>query len=751
MKTQRAFGQVVVLALLVAFGAAAGAATLLSASAQGDSVGAAEVNSEGIDVAIVYDKSGSMEFDTLCYGCWEPSEARYPDGNIYPLPWSDSTMESADHCAIHDRYHEQGGEIYVVIEAEEYSLLSADYHGWGYVPYYSFWVLQRNSYNDYWNSNVGAYGRDARGAYLSHHPYANYIDTCGLGVPCTWDDLNNGEYCRRGLPAGGPYPAPRANYDFYVPRSDYYYFHIRAQGGYHSRDRHVFWGVDRAVQGQESGFPGGPYYDGAASASWSWHRLSKGEGGNQGDTVWLHAGDHTLNLWAGGAGFDVDRFVISTDPYLESSDKNLLPNDGRTGWACSPCDPRFAGRPGGHEWTTNEPYYRPDCNVGGDPDKRDDDIYDDEQPIRNALEAAKHFVGRLDPRFDQVGYVRYSTDGEIASELQCLRRLGADNCTSDVITDTVLYELDRTSAGGYTNIAEGMGLGIDVLSTTAPHYGRPGATRAMVLMTDGQANRYPNYPDYHECWQEDLWPDVGDITTDRAADCVMYYAQVARDNDIAICTISLGESADRELMATVADLTGCCHFSADNAWALSALIDKVHKCILLRLITQKSASTSTAIHGQIVTYTVDVQNDLGPISASVHVTDEIPVGLSYVPGTLTATTGTVTDAAAPTLRWTGILTPTPAVTITYAVTVSARAPQMITNTATISIPGYRGISRTATVYAGLHHFFLPVVMRDSFTHTPLPIPPPRYSSRTGRAYSSWRPAPKATAHRRLST
>ena len=128
MRTQRAFGQIVVLALLVAFGAAAGAATLLSASAQGDSVGAAEVNSEGIDVVIVYDKSGSMEFDTLCYGCWEPSEARYPDGNIYPLPWSDSTIASADHCATDDRYYDRYGEIYVVIEAEDYSRLSADYH-----------------------------------------------------------------------------------------------------------------------------------------------------------------------------------------------------------------------------------------------------------------------------------------------------------------------------------------------------------------------------------------------------------------------------------------------------------------------------------------------------------------------------------------------------------------------------------------------------------------------------------------------
>ena len=189
-------------------------------------------NISNIDTAIVYDRSGSMEFDTLCYGCWEPSEEQqYPSGHLYPLPWSDSTIESADHCAADDRYHEQGGEIYVVIEAEDYSRLSADYHDWGYTPYYSFWVLQRNDYNDSWNDSVGAMGRDSRGAYLSHHPFSNYEYTTGLGVSCTWYDLTHGEYCRSGLPAGGPYSAPRADYDFYAPSEGLYYFHLRGQGG----------------------------------------------------------------------------------------------------------------------------------------------------------------------------------------------------------------------------------------------------------------------------------------------------------------------------------------------------------------------------------------------------------------------------------------------------------------------------------------------------------------------------------------
>ena len=56
-------------------------------------------NISNIDTVIVYDKSGSMEYDTLCYGCWEQSADQYPSGYIYPLPWSGYTMDSADHCA----------------------------------------------------------------------------------------------------------------------------------------------------------------------------------------------------------------------------------------------------------------------------------------------------------------------------------------------------------------------------------------------------------------------------------------------------------------------------------------------------------------------------------------------------------------------------------------------------------------------------------------------------------------------------
>ena len=562
-------------------------------------------NISNIDTVIVYDKSGSMEFDTLCYGCWEPSSdptEQYPHGTIYPLHWGDQIAPPPNHCAGwepddpynptdgghyncsgDDCYYEDAGEYHIIIEAEEYSSLSVNYSGWAFVPYSTLWVMQRN--------DRGSEGRDGRGGYLSHHPYANYNNTSGLGVACTWDDLNDDEKCRRGL-SGGPFDAPRADYDFYAPVDGNYYVWLRGQGGGSSgSDDFVFWGMDGTPLGREDDFRQGPYYDGASSSRWDWERLSKGGNGGQDGVHWLSAGEHTLNLWAGGSGFDADRIIITTDNGITIDNNEELPpsglptgdpaNNGRTDWACHPCDPRFAGRPGGQ----TSPAYRPDCYK----DLRFDDLYDDEGPIRDALEAAKYFVGLLDPRFDQVGYVSYDTNSQIRNELECVRRLGTTLCTSQVITDTVLYQLDNTSAGGSTNIAEGIKDGIAVLSTIDSHYGRPGAAHIMALMTDGEANQTPDSvcDDDPTLWPRDYGNDgdpVPDSDDSAAKDCVIYYAQEARDNGIVIYTISLGWSADRALMEEVADITGGYHRWAPTPDKLEEIFDELYERIFIRLI-----------------------------------------------------------------------------------------------------------------------------------------------------------------------
>jgi hypothetical protein len=557
-------------------------------------------NISHLDIAIVYDRSGSMEYDTVCYGCWGPSDEQYPDGNIYPLLWSGSTIASADHCGTDDLYHESGDEYYIVVEAEEYSRLNlggADYTRAITTPYHTYWAVQRNEENEWANEGagepVGAKGRDGRGAYLSHHPFPNYRDTTGLGVSCELGDLRaEGELCRSDMPdgAGGPFPAPRAEYDFYAPRADNYYFHIRGQGGGREGDGYIHWGVGGSKE-RKGGFPLGPRYDGAVESAWQWSRL--------GGEVWLEEGRHTLNLWAGGAGFSVDRIIVTTDRRnpLPASITALPANDGRTDWACDPCDPRFAGRPGGHESTAEEPYYRPHC----DQDQRLHPIYDDEQPIRDALEAAKYFVQLLNPRLDQVGYVPYSDVAGIPgdsdylrSQLECLRRRGAPRleslecdphesnpggeppcdpdcgCFARVITNTVLYELDHTRAGGKTNIAHGIQLGIDVLGIDVDdgHYGRPGTAQIIVLLTDGEANEIP----------------PGDEGCGDPKGCVLKYAGQARDKNIKIFTFTLGQSADQELMAEVADLTGGWHRHAPTSDELKKRFQELFDNIFLRLI-----------------------------------------------------------------------------------------------------------------------------------------------------------------------
>ncbi|MDW7992603.1 MAG: VWA domain-containing protein, partial [Anaerolineae bacterium] len=298
---------------------------------------------------------------------------------------------------------------------------------------------------------------------------------------------------------------------------------------------------------------------------------------------------HTLRIWAGGAGFALDRIVITTNP---NGSDGSPPSDvsrtgvwsnGRTDWACNPCDARFGGYPGGCGQSTCA--YSPNCNSGPNPDRRRDEIYDDEQPIRAAIEAAKRFVGMLDYRYDQIGYVSYATDVTINSELECLRRLGPQSCVPSVITSTVISQLDATRASGSTNIGGGIKQGIEVLSNKPGHYGRPGAAHIMILMTDGRPNVAPD----STCYTYNLISKYGLTTPSneqerRGMECTLYYAEQARNNSIVIYAITLGDSADFELMETVANITGGVHRNADRPEKLNQIFDELYERIFLRLV-----------------------------------------------------------------------------------------------------------------------------------------------------------------------
>jgi hypothetical protein len=582
-------------------------------------------NINHLDVALVFDRSGSMEFDTLCFGCWSPdNDESYPDGDRYPLPWDPNDNGQPDHCEGNGPM-ERGGYDYFVIEAEEYDAISVPYNRDVYNMGHTFWVIQRNGgygsdvtsrVDDYLRNGNGAgsYGRDVLGGYISHRPGRTMLGAGndGTGVACRWSDVSNDQMCNRHAEVqalGGPFPAPRADYTFEVTGGTWYFW-IRGSGGDNAgpdnNGRRIFWGLDGAVIGEAQVDERSSWEDAARSDRWDWEPLGNGQSNDGSYGFTLSSGTHTLHFWPGAPGFNLDRIIITDEPFTGDAEDDPE-DDHRDGWppeevrettshfdnnrggaACDPCDARFGGSP-------TPDSGRPTCTaaMAPQPNRLADDIYDDEQPIRSSIEASKNFIRRLDPRFDQIGYVAYSSGADIESELECVRRRGVENCDMSDFENEVIDELNRTTAGGSTNIADGIRQGIQVLSNRPGHYGRPSAAHIMIVMTDGQANQCVsdsgnvdgNCNDNIVCLQEDYWPDNSSSEEyNNAKDCAYYYALQARNNGIVIYTITIGTNADIELMEGIAEVTGGIHRNAPRPEQLDPIFDELYRRIFLRLV-----------------------------------------------------------------------------------------------------------------------------------------------------------------------
>ena len=109
--------------------------------------------------------------------------------------------------------------------------------------------------------------------------------------------------------------------------------------------------------------------------------------------------------------------------------------------------------------------------------------------------------------------------------------------------------------------------------------------------------------------------------------------------------------------------------------------------------SQKSASTPWADPSETITYTLELVNIGGSLVNPLTLTDTLPIGLNYLPGSLSATVGTVSDAQSPTLNWSGSLTPGITVTVKYQAIVDPSADGSLNNYANL----YSGISQLATL------------------------------------------------------
>lgn len=112
-----------------------------------------------------------------------------------------------------------------------------------------------------------------------------------------------------------------------------------------------------------------------------------------------------------------------------------------------------------------------------------------------------------------------------------------------------------------------------------------------------------------------------------------------------------------------------------------------------------------------ITYTIRITNSGDTLLKTVYLTDTLPTGLNFIPGSLTASAGSVDASHAPTLYWSGVLNPSPTVTITYAAKVTAAQPTLITNSAQIQVAGEPAITRSASIVANGHATYLPAIVR----------------------------------------
>jgi Mg-chelatase subunit ChlD len=533
-------------------------------------------NVQNLDVVVAFDRSGSMQFDTICFGCWEVADKKgydysrwspgeeYPGGVRHPLPYPN---ELCSGYGPGDMYYTYEGHEYIIIEAEHYT------NSWPpFDPDYrdsksSYWGLQRNGTGSSTHNDSCVDSETDRkagcGGYMQHNPFST-------------------SFPEQVYDAGEVAEAPQLTYEFQVPSTGDYRLWLRGQGGGSVNwsaglnPSTVHWALDGAYRGTSTNFSFGSTWDGASYGYWRWQRL---------DQFSLTADvTYTLQIMAGGAGFRLDKIAI-TNELADSRANDILPNDanaakrrgpdataGRSGWACWECNPIYG------------PPSSPECQAfwDGNPlwQSMYDAMFDDQQPIRAAKEAVKMFVdppqeveNRLDPEFDQVGLVSYSTDSAIDSELECLVSSPGTCMGFDTVEDAV----ELLARDNYTNMAAGLQDAITVLSRDPGHFGRPGTKKFIVLMTDGVPNRSTGVSDCGD-------PYPHDGGSDTHYDCAVKMAIEAQMNGIAIYTIGLGDGADEVLLNYIADMSDGTYFPAPDKDDLDEIFLQILSRIYIRLV-----------------------------------------------------------------------------------------------------------------------------------------------------------------------
>jgi hypothetical protein len=605
-------------------------------------------NVSNLDIMIVYDQSGSMNDDTYCYRdssqnpCYIQGNNEYPAGERLTVPFAD-WIANPQQPVVYD-----GREILVAeAEYYSYSTSYGEhpyYRDYYQFPG-TFWMLQRVAHSQ--ASGYRYSYDDRRGAHLMHMPHRSSVPGHSSATSAA-PRLDYDFTIPNSAPANDTWwvwiRAQCGAYSGSGSRVDSCIVHWGLNGNQRTGESTNYGDFGRR-SGTEQGSDGYRWewvrLGSAPMARGSTVQVNIWGGGSgfRLDKVLL-----TRHATAPASNTDnAPSFIRNTTPSWNSTTRSAQyqtyvynsryggPADtrGRTGMAISKCNPIYGlrvnvgctvnGPPGGGCEDLNGDGI---INVYEICDNTTDDMFDDQQPIRASKEAAKNFVRRLRAGFDQVGFIAYSTSANWGDrrELNCVKtpKDPATYSGPDVIgvwdPDTgpdprwvwcyderegatgydmnrdredsnthgsVIGAIEDMRANGWTNIADGMHDAMAIIGSGSGHYGRPNAIKVMILLTDGIANRSVS----SACYAEDLYqPNSSNSDERRAADCVMYYAQEARDQSIVIYSIGLGLGADGDLLQAAAEETNGRYYFAPKAQDLDRIFQEIADQIFLRLV-----------------------------------------------------------------------------------------------------------------------------------------------------------------------
>ncbi len=163
-------------------------------------------------------------------------------------------------------------------------------------------------------------------------------------------------------------------------------------------------------------------------------------------------------------------------------------------------------------------------------------------------------------------------------------------------------------------------------------------------------------------------------------------------------------------------------------------------------LTQSKITTSTnyANPEDTVSYFIKLTNSGVPNSSTLSLTDSLPAGLNYLPGTLAATSGSVDDSLGSTLTWQGQLIASTPITITYQVQVAPDAQFSQMTKVDLSGTGYENTRLSHALQLPGHYllstiedFFLPGTQPDSLQEA-LVLPDSCDVCHTEPIYNKWR-------------